>query len=125
MSNHAKDVIHGDRRADRRYELDLAVRFTCQEWGARTGLGHTLELSRGGIRYWTETPPPVGATVELRIHWPFLLQNVCPLELDVRGTVLRVDQRGTVVKVSKYEFRTAGERSFEEMDGSKILSFVA
>ena len=126
MLTHQRDIIHGNRRADRRYELVLPLRFTCSVWAAdRTASGHTLELSHGGVRFWTDSHPPDQSAVELKIQWPFLLQDVCPLELQVAGTVLRTDSRGTVVTISKYEFRTCGRHSFEQVDGERRHYFVA
>jgi hypothetical protein len=58
--------------------------------------------------------------VELRIEWPFLLQGVCPLELQVWGRVLRSDDQGTVVRMSRYEFRTCGARSFDQASASEV-----
>jgi hypothetical protein len=46
--------------------------------------------------------------------WPELLQNVCPLELQVKGRVTRVTDRGTIVSIQSYEFRTCGAKSFWE-----------
>ena len=66
------------------------------------------------IRFVSDDPPPQDTDLELRIAWLFLLQNVRPLELRVRGRVLRSDDRGTVLRISKYEFRTCGERSFDQ-----------
>ena len=107
------ELIHGDRRQDRRYELELDLRFSYEERGViYFGTGRTQDLSHGGVRFHTNTPPPAGMHVELRVDWPFLLQNVCPLELLIRGTILRSDSRGTTLKMSSYEFRTCGERSF-------------
>ena len=126
MSTSRQDIIHGDRRSDRRYELSLQLRFVCSGWPVtRTGCGHTLELSRGGVRFWTDSAPPDGSTVDLKIQWPFLLQDVCPLELRVAGSVLRTDSRGTVVKISKYEFRTCGSNSFDQPESDRLYSFVA
>jgi hypothetical protein len=54
------------------------------------------------------------------------LQHVCPLELRVWGQVLRNDSAGTVVRTSKYEFRTVGERSFDQVIARAAgLSIVA
>jgi hypothetical protein len=52
--------------------------------------------------------------MEARIAWPFLLQNVCGLQLVVRGPVIRVGPRGTIMEIGSYEFQTCGERSFAE-----------
>src|SRR4051812_29529994 len=95
-----QDIIYGDRRSDCRYELQLELRF-CYESHSVTciGSGYTIDLSHGGIRFWTDAPPPVEQPVELHIKWPFLLQGVCPLELLVRGTVLRSEIRASIVKL--------------------------
>ncbi|MGA2270266.1 MAG: PilZ domain-containing protein [Bryobacteraceae bacterium] len=110
------EVIRGDRRINRRYdvELQLCFQYTDQEGAPRVGCGVTAELSRGGIRFLTDDPPPAGTDVEARIAWPFLLQDTCPLELVVRGWVFGVGDRGVVMRLRRYEFRTCGERSFFE-----------
>jgi hypothetical protein len=121
------ELIHGDRRADRRYQYDMELRFS-YKLGSETrfGSGQTRDLSRGAVCFTTENPPPDGTDVELRIAWPYLLQNVCPLELVVRGTAAVTSERGTVLIMSHYEFRTCGERSFDQAAagaaGSSILA---
>jgi hypothetical protein len=109
------DHICGDRRADRRYDFQMDVRFSYAERGVTyVGAGVTVDLSGGGVRFLTDTPPPVGTKAELRIAWPFLLQGSCRLELVVWGSILSTREGCTVLKVSRYEFRTRGERSFSE-----------
>ena len=108
-------VIHGDRRVDRRYDLQLDLQFSYLHDGKNCwGSGHTIELSRGGIRFFAEMAPPIGADVELRIHWPFLLQNVIPLQLVVHGAILRADGRGAVLVVREYAFQTCGDHAFDQ-----------
>ena len=107
------DVIHGDRRIESRYYFAMELRFSFQKRGVTYfGSGHTQDLSRYGVRFITESPPPDGTAVELRLAWPFLLQNVCRLQLVVRGPVVEVGERGTLVGIDSYEFQTCGERSF-------------
>ena len=112
----AVEIIHGDRRVNRRYDVELQLRFHyTNEGGAlRVGCGVTTELSRGGIRFLTDDPPPAGTDVEVHIAWPFLLQDTCRLELVVRGSITGAGDRGTVMRLRNYEFRTCGERSFFE-----------
>jgi hypothetical protein len=121
------EIIHGDRRIDRRYQYEMELRFTYRLGSAmQFGSGHTVDLSRGAVRFVAENPPPDGAEVELRIAWPYLLQNVCPLELVVRGTTVTTSERGTVLTMSDYEFRTCGQRSFDQAvagaGGSSIIA---
>ena len=121
------DIIHGDRRADRRYAFEMPLHFLSQSGRLSfSGSGFTKDLGRKGILFVSDDPPPANANVELQIEWPFLLQNVCPLELRVTGRVLRTDRRGTVVRFNSYEFRTCGARSFAQASaGEARLSIVA
>jgi hypothetical protein len=107
------EIIHGDRRGDRRYAHEMELQFSYTLLGATYfGSGLTADLSRMAVRFVTDNPPPPGADVELRIAWPFLLQNVCPLELVVRGIASATSARGTILEMNHYEFRTCGQRSF-------------
>ena len=109
------DYISGERRLDRRYAFEMELRFHyCERGVACFGAGVTCDLSGGGVRFQTDTPPPAGVDAELRIAWPFLLQGSCALELAVWGTILSAGPGGTVLKMRRYEFRTLGERSFWE-----------
>jgi hypothetical protein len=121
------EVLHGDRRVDRRYELEMPIRFeyTDERNEPREGSGLTIELSRGGVRLQTPEPPPLNANVHAWIAWPFLLQGVCSLELFIRGQAIRSDERGIVLRMRSYEFRTCGERSFFERPERSMHSRVA
>ena len=121
------DLIQADRRVAGRYAFEMPLRFLCQYGGARyTGSGRTADLGRKEVRFVSDNPLPDSAEVELRIEWPFLLQDVCPLELRVRGRVLRSDDQGTVVRMSEYEFHTCGSRSFNQASATAVTwSIVA
>jgi hypothetical protein len=109
------EVIRGDRRVNRRYELELQICFSyVDENGPNVGCGVTVELSRTGVRFQAIEAPPVGCSVEARVAWPFLLQGICPLEVVLTGVVVRSDADGTALRVRSYEFRTCGERSFSQ-----------
>ena len=120
------EVIRGDRRNDCRYELTLDLRFSCG--AARSllvGHGVSVDLSRSGILFQTEDPPPPGSEVEIRLAWPIRLQGILPLDLVLRGTILYTCPRGTVLRTRSYEFQTAGERSFVQVAPDSRLSMVA
>ena len=121
------DIIHGDRREDRRYTVEIPLRYSFTRKGvAYLGSGTVADLSRGGVRFLTDCPPPDGMEVELRLAWPFLLQNVCPLELLIRGKVSVTGARGTIVRLHHYEFRTCGARSFDQASAkASVCSIMA
>ena len=112
----SSELIHCDRRVDRRYacELQTVFSYTDAHGEVRVGCGVTLDLSRGGARFSALEPPPVGASTEARIAWPFKLQGTLPLELVVRGQIISSGERGAVLEISSYEFRSCGPGSFSE-----------
>lgn len=107
-------AAEGDRRRCPRYNYELEVRFEQHgpDGELRIGHGTTEDLSRRGLRFRADERLEAGEELVLRIAWPGLLQNVCPLELLLRGVVTRVTDRGTIVSIGSYEFRTCGARSF-------------
>jgi hypothetical protein len=121
------EVIHGDRRSDRRYEHEMELQFSYRVGGVlHFGSGRTVDLSRSAVRFVTDDPLPKGADLELRISWPYLLQNVCPLELVVNGKAAIAGERGVILVMSHYEFRTCGQRSFvPAATGTGGRSFLA
>ena len=108
----AGETINGDRRADRRYPIELELRYKLirRKKVLETGVGRTLDLSSGGIMFETERPLPPGFSVELAINWPVLLRNIAPLQLIVKGKVARTEESRTAIRMSQHEFRTVGAR---------------
>lgn len=108
--------LDSDRRGAQRYQCQVDLRFERQgsDGAVRLGHGTAEDVSRGGLRFRAEEPLEVGAEVTTRITWPVLLQNVCGLELVLKGLVTRVTERGTILQIRSYEFRTCGSRSFCE-----------
>jgi hypothetical protein len=104
------DTIAGDRRRDRRYglELDLRWKLIRRRRLLESGEGRTVDLSSGGILFDAGRPLPAGLNVELSVTWPVMLHNVAPLQLYVYGKIIRSDGRRTAVRMVQHEFRTAG-----------------
>jgi hypothetical protein len=116
------------RRLRTRYILGRELRFSYRKGSSMfLGSGRTKDLSNDGIRFETDHEVPRNSEIELRISWPVRLQDVCPLELVVRGPVLRTDNHGSVLKVQTCEFQTCGTQSFEsaESHGRMTCSVVA
>ena len=104
------DSISGDRRADRRYQLRLDLRWKLirRRRVLDTGVGHTLDLSSGGILFDAGRNLPEGLNVELALTWPVLLHNVAPMQLVVFGKIKRSAGRLIAIQTVQHEFRTAG-----------------
>jgi PilZ domain len=126
--NSITDIIRGDRRASRRYDvgLELRYRIITANGSGRLGFGTARNLSRGGVLVQTDEPLPTGLQVELCVKWPYQLQNVCPLDLVIIGHTVRLDGARTAVRSASYSFHTRGARFFDEDAGeSKRLLAIA
>jgi hypothetical protein len=104
------DGIAGDRRADRRYPilLDLRWRLMHRKRVLDTGEGSTLDLSSGGVRFESSRTLPLGLNLELAISWPVLLHNAAPMQLMVRGRIVRSEGGRIAIRMIQHEFRTVG-----------------
>ncbi len=104
------DNIAGDRRYDRRYRIELELRWKLlrRRKIRDAGAGRTVDLSSGGILFDATRPLPVGMNVELSISWPVLLHNVAPMQLVVSGRILRSMGSQVAIHMTQHEFRTVG-----------------
>jgi len=104
------DAIAGDRRQDRRYEIQLDVKWSLirRRRVLDTGTGQTIDMSSGGILFDAGRHLPEGLNVELSITWPVLLHNVAPMQLKASGRIVRSTGRKVAIQTTAHEFRTAG-----------------
>jgi hypothetical protein len=102
--------LNGERRADRRYDIALELRWKLirRRRVIDTGVGRTIDLSSGGILFETGRELPVGLNVELSIQWPVRLHNVAPLQLIVSGKIVRAGGGWAAIRTVQHEFRTMG-----------------
>lgn len=102
--------IAGDRRSDRRYQLQLELRWKLirRRKVQDAGAGRTIDLSSAGVLFDAMRSLPVGLNVELSISWPVLLHNVAPMQLVVCGRVVRSNGAHVAVHITQHEFRTVG-----------------
>lgn len=103
--------LYGDRRADRRYlmELDLRYRSARGKGSQEDRFATTRDISTGGVLFSSNEVLPNGATVELSIEWPVLLHGTKRLRLKVYGRVVRSDAQGTAIRSIRHEFFTTGQ----------------
>ena len=104
------DTIGGERRGDRRYEMQLELRWKLikRRRVVDAGVGYTLDLSSGGIRFHAGRELPIGLNVELTLQWPILLNNVAPMSLSIYGKIVRTGDGWAAIRTVQHEFRTAG-----------------
>jgi PilZ domain len=104
------DTIGGERRDDRRYEIKLDVRWKLvrRRRVIDSGMGHTLDLSRGGIRFHAGRALPVGLNIEMSVAWPARLHNIAPMQLSVQGKIVRSADGWAAIRTFQHEFRTLG-----------------
>src|SRR5215475_1838548 len=97
------DSISGDRRQDRRYglQLDLRWKLIRRRRVLDTGAGSTLDLSSSGLMFDAGRHLPEGLNVELSITWPVLLHNVAPLQLVISGRIVRTDGQLIAVQTNQ------------------------
>lgn len=107
------DSISGDRRRDRRYHLQLELKWKLirRRRVLDVGVGQTIDISSGGILFDAGRHLPDGLNVELSISWPVLLHNVAPMQLIASGKIVRGDGRRVAIQTVQHEFRTVGHSS--------------
>lgn len=104
------ETIGGDRRSDKRYGMQLQLRWKLirRRREIDAGTGRTIDMSSGGVLFEMGCEVPPGLNVELSIAWPMLLHNVAPLQLVVMGRVVRASSGRVAIRTTAHEFRTMG-----------------
>ena len=104
------DAIGGDQRQDRRYQLQLELKWKLirRRRVLDTGTGQTVDVSSGGFLFDAGRHLPEGLNVELSVAWPVLLHNVAPIQLVATGKIVRANDRQVAIQTIQHEFRTTG-----------------
>ncbi len=104
------DAIGGERRQDRRYQLQLKLKWKLirRRRVLDIGTGHIIDISSGGLLFDAGRHLPEGLNVELSIAWPVLLHNVAPIQLVATGKILRGNGSQVAIQTVQHEFRTTG-----------------
>ena len=112
-------MIHGDRRMQKRYpiELELEYKFLKNGKVISAGAGRTGNISSGGVLFHAAEGIPQGASVELAVRWPAVLGDAPFVELCIYGQLVRSDSHGLAMRMSKYHFQKPGDprRAYEEV----------
>lgn len=102
--------IGGERRGNRRYELQLDIRWKLlhRRRVLDSGIGRTRDISSHGILFETGRMLPAGSHLEIWVSWPALLHGVAPLKLTAAGVVIWSSGECTAIRMMRHEFRTVG-----------------
>jgi hypothetical protein len=105
--------IPTDLRKAENQGLSMELRFSYRSGGVTyVGSGRTRNLDADSVCFESDQELRGRGDIELHIAWPFRLQSICPLELVVRGPLVKKDGAVAVIRMDSYELRTHGERSF-------------
>jgi hypothetical protein len=107
----ATERIKGDRRNHRRYQINLELTYR-HLFGKRTipeGTGRILNMGSGGLLFETAGTLPIGANVEVKVHWPYRSESGVPLRLVVTGRVVRASDGQVAVQLARHKFVPATE----------------
>ena len=98
-----------ERRSKARYPVKLSVRYrTVGRNHSVNGVGHTLNMSSGGLLVSAEQEVRPGLRLEVNVEWPLLLDGAVPLQLVAHGKVVRCGGSMFAVSFAQYQFRTMG-----------------
>jgi hypothetical protein len=97
-----------ERRSKIRYPIRLSVRYRgLGRMGGVVGVGHTLDLSSSGILVESrQQRVSVGSRLEVSVDWPIMLDGTSPLQVVVRGRVVRSERFRFAVSFQGHQFRT-------------------
>jgi len=100
--------MNSERRASTRFALNLKVSFTVSKrhTPAKTGSGHTIDLSSTGLSFTTNEPLSPGQRLDVSIDWPVLLDGAIKLQLVMSGVVVRAAGAVMALQIKRHEFRT-------------------
>jgi len=98
-----------ERRSRARYPVNLTVRYRAVGRNQKVdGIGHTLNMSSGGLLVSAEHEVSAGLRLEVNVEWPLLLNGKVPLQLVASGRVVRCGGSMFAISFVQYQFRTKG-----------------
>jgi hypothetical protein len=105
------EADQSERRLHPRYPiaLDAEYRLVGRDGVQCQGSCRTVNISSGGVLLEAEAVLSPLGPIEVSIEWPCLLQGVVPLKLIGCGNIVRLDGSSIAVRITGYEFRTAGQ----------------
>lgn len=95
------------RERAQRFEIKRPVEFRLRSPGTRKeGIGQTLNISKGGVLFQTETPISTGRKIDLTVDVGDALGGP-PVILHVEGITIRSEDGAVAVAIKKHRLRPA------------------
>jgi hypothetical protein len=85
--------------------LHREVRYRLLEEPRHDGFGTALNASSTGIAFECDRPLPVDARIELSVNWPVPFAGASPLQLELKGRVVRCEGTRVACAIERFEFR--------------------
>ena len=100
-----------DRRAHRRYVVNLPLRFRGTTDGSgRWTYGVSHDMSSDGLCIVSQKRLPAGAHVELIIDWPNQSRGAGRIDLEATGFVVRNEDDRVAIRLTSHQFRVGAAR---------------
>ena len=112
-----------ERRSKARYPVKLTVRYrTVGRHQSVNGVGHTLNMSSGGLLVSAQHEVSAGSRLEVNVEWPLLLDGAIPLQLVAHGKVGRCGGSMFAISFAQYQFRTMARmlKSISNLDSDPL-----
>jgi hypothetical protein len=121
----ADSGVPAELRTDERFAVNMELRYSYRSADLTCmGTGRTWNLSNKAVCFEIDQEVRAG-DLEVRISWPSRLQQVCALELVLRGRIGRKGANFAVLQLDSYEFETCGERSFNSLNSRGVTCNIA
>ena len=97
-----------EKRATRRFSLDLPIVVKYLGDGKRELSGHTRDVSSQGVFMYMNSEAAEGSTIEFVMTLPREIIQTDPIRVHCTGKVVRVEksarEQGVAVAIEKYDF---------------------
>jgi hypothetical protein len=106
-----KHDITGDRRARRRYPLELPLRYHSakRDRSSIAGVGLTHDLSTGGLAFAADHELTTGSAIEIWVAWPIAAEGMNAIELRILGRVVRAAGCEAAIQIKRHDFVISAE----------------
>jgi hypothetical protein len=93
-----------ERRTAVRVQMVCPSRYETDSEPKQVGMGHTIDMSNGGIAFTTQSLLPANVEITLHVRWPVRLEGDVPVELHAAGRLARSEAMRAALQLDKMSF---------------------